>query len=106
MDQHADVAVDRLDDSEAYFGPAIVENPVEVLEQHVGEFLERGQALPPQLIHPLLKIVDHRSLVAVVPQLFQTLFEQMGLEDASVQLEQPVQNAALCRRQVLPAAQQ
>src|SRR5439155_16813624 len=37
VDQHADIAVDGLDDSKAHLGAAIVQNPVEVLDQHGGE---------------------------------------------------------------------
>src|SRR5215471_10086571 len=67
VDQHADVAFDGLDDSEAHLGPAIIHNSVEVLDQRLGEFLKRGQTLPPQLIDPLPQIIEHRSLVAVIP---------------------------------------
>jgi hypothetical protein len=51
VDQHADVTVDGLDDSEAHLGPAIVQHAVEVLDQHLGEFLKGKQWLPTQLIY-------------------------------------------------------
>jgi hypothetical protein len=77
-----------------------------VPEQHLGQFLKRWQPLPPQLIGPPPQIVEHLSFLAVVPQLFETLLEQVGLKDEVVQLEQPVQHTSLSPRQVLPAAQQ
>jgi len=46
VDQHTDVTVDRFYDSEANLGPAVVQNPFEVFEQHVRELLKGGQSLP------------------------------------------------------------
>ncbi len=106
VDQHTNVPVDRFDHTEAHLGPTVVENAVQVLDQHCGEFLKRGQSLPPQLIHPLAQIFDHGPFVAVVPKSFQALLEHVGFEHPPVQLEQPVQHAALSRHQVLPTAQQ
>jgi hypothetical protein len=40
VDQHADVAVDRFNDSEAHSGPAVFQNPVDVIDRHGGAFLE------------------------------------------------------------------
>src|SRR5580692_3510885 len=41
-----DVAVDGFHHSKAYLGAAVVEDAVEVIQQHVGEFLKRYQPLP------------------------------------------------------------
>src|SRR5205807_1296340 len=92
VNKHADVAVDSLDDSEANFGAAVVQNPIEVFEQHLGKLLKRGQTLPPQLVHPLPEIVEHGPLIAVVPESFQALLQQVGFEDPPVDLEEPVQH--------------
>jgi len=43
-----DVAVDGLHHSEGYFGAAVVENTVQMIQQHVGEVLKRYQPLPEQ----------------------------------------------------------
>jgi len=83
-----------------------VQNPIEVFEQHLGELLKGGQSLPAQLLYPLFEVVEHGPFIAVVPKSFQALFEHVGFKDTPVQLEEPVQDAALFRFQVLPAAQQ
>src|ERR1700730_4832298 len=80
-----------LDHAEANFGPAVVQDPLQMLYQHVGEFLEVSEPLPPQLVHPFLQVVEHRAFVAIVPELLQGLFENVSLEHTPVQLEQPVQ---------------
>jgi hypothetical protein len=40
---------------------------------HRGEFLKRGQSLPPKLIHPLAQIFGHNPFVAVVARRRLTL---------------------------------
>ena len=67
IDQHADITVDGFDNSEAHFGSAIVQNAVEVLDQHLGELLKGGQSLPPQLIYPLPQVVDHSPAAKLHP---------------------------------------
>ena len=42
VDQHANVPIDRLDHTEAHLGPTVVEDAVQVFDQHRGEFLKRG----------------------------------------------------------------
>src|SRR5205823_10363831 len=106
VDQHADVAVDRFHDAEANFGPAVVENPIDVFDQRGGQLLKRGQALPSQLIHPLPQVVHHSLFVTVVPELFEAFLEHISLKYAPVQLKESVQNSTLGWRQVLPATQQ
>src|SRR5713101_10131404 len=51
-----DVAVDGFHHSEAYFGAAVVQDPVQVIQQHVSEVLKRYQPLPSQLINPALQV--------------------------------------------------
>src|SRR5260370_202961 len=99
VDQHTNVPVDRFDHAEAHLGPTVIENAVQVLDQHRGEFLKRGQSLPPQLIYPFAQIFDHGPFVAVVPKSFQ------AFEHPPVQLEQPVQYPALPPHHVLPPPQ-
>ena len=107
VDQHANISIDRLDDSEADLGPAIVQNALQMLHQHVSQLLERDQPLPFELLDPLLGVVlEHGPGVAVIPQSLQAFFQQVGFEDAPIQLKQPVQLPALFRGQVLPATQQ
>src|SRR6266550_1952772 len=66
------VAVDGFHYSEAYFGPTVVEDSVQVIQQHVGEVLKSYQPLPSQLIDPTLEIAQHGSFIAVGPQPLQT----------------------------------
>src|SRR6266853_1576431 len=68
----SNVAVDGFHYSEAYFGPTVVEDTVQVIQQHVGEVLKRYQPLPSQLIDPTLEIAQHGSFIAVGPQPLQT----------------------------------
>src|SRR4029077_5517454 len=49
-----DVAVDGLHDAERYFGAAVIEDAVQVIQQHEGKLLEGCQPLPAQLIDPTL----------------------------------------------------
>ena len=46
VDQHTNVAIDSFHHAKADFGPAIVQNPFQVFEQHLRELLKGGQALP------------------------------------------------------------
>ena len=57
-----DVAVDGFHHSERYFGAAVVEDAVQVIQQHVGEVLKRYQPLPSQLIDPTLQIAQRAAL--------------------------------------------
>jgi len=77
-----------------------------MFQQRLGQFLERDQPLQLPLIHPLLQVIEHGAFVAMVPQSFQALLEQIGLEDSAVQLEQPVQFAAWRVGHILPSTQQ
>jgi len=106
IDEHPNISVERLDHAEANLSSAIVQDPLQMLHQHLREFLERPQPLPLQLVHPALQVVEHRAFVAVVPELLQALFEKVGFEHAPVQLEQPVEFSALRNSQVLPPAHQ
>src|ERR1700676_852323 len=66
-----DVAVDGFHHSEAYFGAAVVQDPVQVIQQHKGKFLKGCQPLPAQLIDPTLQIAQHGSFIVVGPQPLQ-----------------------------------
>ena len=67
-----DVAVDSFHHSEAYFRATVVQDSVQVIQQHECEILKRYQPLPPQLIDPTLQIAEHGSFIAVGPQPLQT----------------------------------
>src|ERR1700676_30752 len=54
VDQHANVSIDGLNYTKANLGPAVVQNALQMLQQHVRQLLERSQSLPLQLIHPFL----------------------------------------------------
>src|ERR1700682_4069728 len=66
-----DVAVDGFHYSEAYFGAAVVEDAVPVIQQYVSEGLKSSQPLPSQFIDPALQVAKHRSFIAVGPQSLQ-----------------------------------
>src|SRR5665647_451190 len=75
VDQHPDVAVDGFHHAEPYFGAAVVEDPIQVSHQRVGQFLKREQALPAELIHPCLQVAYRRAFVLVLPEMFQRLLQ-------------------------------
>jgi hypothetical protein len=66
-----DVAVDGFHHTEAYFGAAVVQDPVQVIRQHKGKFLKGCQPLPAQLIDPTVQIAHHGPFIAVGPQALQ-----------------------------------
>src|SRR5215467_3555332 len=57
VDQHPNVPIDGLDYAKAHLGLAVIRDAVHVLQQHLGEFLERNQPLPLQLLYPLAQVV-------------------------------------------------
>jgi len=65
--QRFDITVDGFDDSQGHFGPAVVQNPVEVVQQHGSQFLEWLQALPAELLDPALEVIQHSPFVGVRP---------------------------------------
>src|SRR5215475_1231202 len=67
IDQHPNVPIDGLDYAKADMGLAVIRDAVQVLQQHLGELLERNQPLPLQLLHPLVQVVEHGPSVAVSP---------------------------------------
>src|SRR5262252_4026297 len=85
-----DVAVDGFHHPEGYFGAAVVEDAVEVVQQRESEFLKGYQPLPAQLIDPTLQIAQHGSFIAVGPQPFQTFLQKVGFHHPSIQGEQLV----------------
>src|SRR6266404_49042 len=62
-----DVAVDGFYHSEAYLRATVVQDAIQVIQQHVGEVLKRYQPLPSQLIDPALQVPQHGSFIAVGP---------------------------------------
>ena len=54
-----DVAIDGFHHSEGYFAAAVVQDPVQVIQQHKGKFLKGRQPLPSQLIDPALQVAQH-----------------------------------------------
>jgi hypothetical protein len=67
VDEQPDIAIDRLYDSEPYLDVAVIENAFQVGEQHPRQFLEGFQALPAQLVNPLVQIPEGRFFVGVGP---------------------------------------
>jgi hypothetical protein len=70
--------VQSLHDSAANLGPAIVQNPIEVFEQPLGELLKSGQTLPPQLVDPPPQVVENAALIALVPSLSKLFLQQVS----------------------------
>ena len=85
-----DVAVDGFHDSEGYFGAAVIEDAVQVIQQHEPKVLERYQPLPAQLIDPALQVAQHGSFVAISPQPLQALLEKVGFHHPPVEGKQLV----------------
>jgi hypothetical protein len=85
-----DVAVDGFHHTEAYFGAAVVQDPVQVIRQHKGKFLKGCQPLPAQLIDPTMQIAHHGPFIAVGPQPFQTFLQKVGFHYPPVEGEQLV----------------
>src|SRR2546430_10083890 len=75
VDHHANICIEGLHYPKADLGPTVVQNAIQVVQQHRSEFLERLQSLPLQLIDPLLQIVEHGSFVVITPQPLQTFFQ-------------------------------
>jgi phosphatidylserine/phosphatidylglycerophosphate/cardiolipin synthase-like enzyme len=88
--QGFDVTVDGFDYSKRNLGAAVIENAIEVIEQHLCQLFERSQPLPTELVNPLLEITKHRPFVAVEPQPIQALFERVSLEQPPIHREQAV----------------
>ena len=82
-----DVAVDGFHHSKAYLGAAVVEDAVEVIQQHVGEFLKRYQPLPSQLIDPALQVAQHGSFIAVGPQPLQAFLQNLSFHHPPIEGE-------------------
>ena len=77
-------SVHGFHDPQRDLGPAVVQDAVQVIQDHQGEFLKGPQALPPQLIDPGLEVAQHGSFVAVEPETRQAFLEQIGFEQLAV----------------------
>jgi hypothetical protein len=97
-DQRFDVAVDGFDDSQRHFGLAVVQDAVDVVNEHPRQFSEGLEPLPPELIDPCLQISNHGAFVSVVPKPVETFFQQAGFEQFPVEDEQLIQLLSLKRR--------
>src|ERR1039457_3320116 len=106
VDQHANVSIEGFHNPEENLGFTVVRNPVHVLQPHLGQFLERPQSLPLQLVHPPLQVVEHGPSIVVVPQSLQAVFKQVGLQGPTVYLKQPMQLPAAFAPQILPSTLQ
>jgi hypothetical protein len=82
-----DVAVDGFHHSEGYFAAAVVQDPVQVIQQHEGKFLKVRRPWPSQLVDPALEIARHGPFLAVGPQPFQTFLQKVGFHYPSVEGE-------------------
>ena len=60
----------------AYQLRAVVQDAVDVIDQHSLQFAKGFEPLPAKLIHPALQVPDHGSLIAVRNDLKHALWEQ------------------------------
>ena len=72
-EERFDVAVDCFNDAEPHLHPTVVENAIDMIGEHEGQFVECGQALPAELKHPVLQVPEHRSFIGVRPQAIEAL---------------------------------
>ena len=84
-----DVAIEGFHDSHRHLRSAVVENSVEVSQQHLRQLLEWLQALPSERVDPALQVVHYRPFVSVGPQPVQALLEDVRLEHLPVESEVP-----------------
>jgi len=92
----ADLVVETLHESERDFvvGMAVTDNAVPVVFDHVGEFLKGRQSAPSQLRFPVVEKFQGTSRIFVIPELPEGFFEQIGLLDPPVGLEEKPQSPA------------
>ena len=62
-----DVCIDGFDHAHRNFSLAVVQDSVQVGQQHSGQFLHGLEPLPAQVVDPLLEVAQHRALILVVP---------------------------------------
>jgi hypothetical protein len=74
VDQQTEFGVDAFHYAKPYFGAAVVENPVQMIGQHVGQFLKGRQALPAELICPSFQVAHRRVFVLIIPEMVQASF--------------------------------
>src|ERR1035441_2955854 len=72
--QQTEFGVDAFHYAKPYFGAAVVENAVQMIGQHVGQFLKGGQALPAKLIYPSFQVAHRRVFVLIIPEMVQASF--------------------------------
>src|SRR6516165_5674499 len=96
-----DVSIYRLHHAQRHLGSAVVQDPLQVIEQHPCQLLHRLESLPPQLVDPIVQVAQHGTLIGVVPQSVQALLQQIGLHDSSVQREELIELPFLICVQVL-----
>ena len=77
-EQSFEVAVDGFNHSHRYFRPAVVQDALETVEQHLGQFpigFSRCQRAPDQ---STLQVAQRGTFVGVIPQLGEALLEEIG----------------------------
>jgi hypothetical protein len=62
-----DVSIYGFDHAHRNFSLAVIQYPVQVGQQHSGQFLHGLEPLPAQVVDPLLEVAQHRALILVVP---------------------------------------
>jgi hypothetical protein len=82
--------VDGFHHPEAYLCAAVVEDAVDVIQEHGREFLKGYQPLPSQLIDSTLQIAQHGSSIAVGPQPLQAFLWKVGFHHPPIEGEQIV----------------
>ncbi len=70
-----DVSVHGLDQTHRNLRPAVVQDTVEVVQQHAGQLLEGLQPLPAKLVNPALEVSQHGPIHngSAVAQLLTTV---------------------------------
>src|SRR5271157_3286953 len=72
--QRFDVPIHRLHHAQRYLDPAVVQDSLQVIQQHPRQLLHGFEPLPAQLVDPALQVAQHGSLIGVAPQPVQAFF--------------------------------
>jgi hypothetical protein len=56
LEQYPEISIKGLDNAEAYSHFVVVEQPFEVILDHVGELLKRREPLPSKTANPIVQV--------------------------------------------------
>src|SRR5439155_13614814 len=103
-----DFVVQSLDEAERdlVVRVAVGGDPIPVSVNHRGELLVGPQALPLEGGPPVLEEAARPALAAVVPELAERLFEEVGRVQPLVGGQQGLERPPAIERQILPVGQQ